>query len=116
MSAFTYNFTVEQNASRNVQFIWKTSEALPVDLSGYTAKMQMRHTKSAEEVQATLTTENGGIILGGTAGTIILVFSDELTRTLTRDGYYDVLLYSGDDALRFVEGKITLSKGVTRNG
>lgn len=115
MSAITHNFTIEQGASLTVTFVWKAGNAVPVDLSGYTARMQMRHTKASDEIQAELTTENGGIVLGGATGVISLIFSDEITASITRNGVYDVVLYEGANAHRFAEGAITLSKGVTRN-
>lgn len=117
MSAATYNFELEQGVTRTIPFVWKDSTGSPIDLLGYTARMQIRMNKSSSQVMLELTTENGGIVLGGLAGSVTLEFTEESTSKLTRGGVYDLELVNSDGTtvIRLVEGTITLSKGVTRN-
>jgi len=52
------------------------SNGTPVDLSGYTARMQVRaHALDSTKI-LDLNTSNGGIVLGGTAGTITLILTN----------------------------------------
>lgn len=57
------------------------------NFTGFTARMRLRD-ENGVTIQ-TLTTENGGIILGGTAGTITIYISDEATLVLP----WEVALY-----------------------
>jgi hypothetical protein len=55
-----------------------------VSLVGYTARMQVRSTLESAEALIELTTANGRIALGGSAGTITLTISATDTRSLDR--------------------------------
>jgi hypothetical protein len=89
----------------------------PVDLTGYTARMQIRASVGAQTVLLELTTENGGITLGGAAGMV--------TRTITEaqaaavgftSGVYDLELVDADGAVtRLAEGLVSVSPEVTRD-
>ncbi len=115
MAAATYDMKIEQGVSRKVIFRWKDGDGVPVDLSDYTARMQFRPSRTSDTVFLELTTENGGIDLGGVDGTITLIFTDEQTGALSKGGVYDVKLYIDGEARRFVEGAIEVSTGVTRD-
>lgn len=114
MVAVVYDFEVEQGIDREQIFIYKDSENVPIDLTGYKARMQLRPNVLSSTVLLELTTENGGILLGSD-GKVTLVFTEENTNPLIRGGVYDIELDSGDRVTRFMKGKIVLSKGITRN-
>jgi hypothetical protein len=88
----------------------------PVDLTGFTARMDIRKTLGSATVIHTLTTENGGITLGGAAGTIELLIPALTTETFDfGNAVYDLELISAVGVVtRLVGGAITLSKEVTR--
>jgi hypothetical protein len=88
----------------------------PVDLTGFTARMQIRDTVDATAILATLTTENGGITLGGTAGTIALLLTAAQTTLLTfTSAVYDLeIISAGGVVTRLLSGAVVLSKEVTR--
>lgn len=115
MPAAIYDFEIEQGTTLNKQMVWKGSTGAPVDLSGYTARMQMRPSVSSDTVLLNLTTENGGITLGGALGTITLHFTAAQTSALTKGGVYDIEVVTGGDVTRLIQGAISLSKEVTRN-
>lgn len=115
MPAAIYDFEIEQGTTLNKQMVWKDSTGAPVDLSGYTARMQMRPSVSSDTVLLNLTTENGGITLGGALGTITLHFTDAQTSALTKGGVYDIEVVTGGNVTRLIQGAISLSKEVTRN-
>jgi len=87
-------------------------------LTGYTARAQIRKKKSTADYQIDLTTENGGITLGGALGTIDLHITAEQAEDLTSSGLWDlelVITIDGEETVeRLVEGTVTLSKEVTR--
>jgi hypothetical protein len=71
------------------------ADGVAVNLTGYTARMQVRDLES-DELVATLTTENGRIILGGSAGTIRMLITAADTADLTTGRHkYDMELVSG---------------------
>jgi hypothetical protein len=88
----------------------------PVDLTGYTARMQVRASAAATAVLLDLTTENGGITLGGTDGTITCTSSATQTAALTfGTGVYDLELVDGSGVVtRLAEGSVCVSREVTR--
>lgn len=112
---FTEEFRIEQGVDSSRLFVWEISNA-PVSLVGYTAKMQIRQSVNAASVLLELSTVNGGIVLGGLAGTITLVFREEDTVGVTwTSGVYDLELTSaGGNKIRFLEGSVELSREVTR--
>ena len=125
MPAFVYDFTIEQGTTLTKEFIYKDSFGIPIDLTGFTARMQLRPTVASESVLLDLTTENGGIVLGGATGEVKMVFTEADTVALSRGGVYDLELVDGPadydpeavnapTVIRFVQGTITVSKGVTR--
>ena len=115
MPAAIYDFEIEQGTTLNKQMVWKDSTGAPVDLSGYTARMQMRPSVSSDTVLLNLTTENGGITLGGALGTITLHFTEANTSPMPKGGVYDLELIIDGKPFRFIQGNISLSKQVTRN-
>lgn len=115
MAAANHDFEIEQGTTLDKPFIWKDSTGTPVDLSGYTARMQLRPSKSSDTVLVDLTTENGGITLGGPTGEITLHFNEAITMPLLKGGVYDVEVIIDGKVRRLIEGAITISRGVTRN-
>lgn len=116
MAAGTYDFEIEQGTTFNKEFIWKDVNGDPVNLSGYTARMQVRGTVSSADVLLSMTTENSRITLGGAAGTIDLDLTAADTAGITwRRGVYDLELVSSNGTVtRLLQGVITISREVTR--
>lgn len=88
---------------------------MPVDLSGYTARMQIREKLDSTEVIHTLTSENGGIILDNTLKTISLYISETNTALFNfQQAVYGLELVNSTDTLVFATGSLVLQKEVTR--
>lgn len=111
-----YDITIYQGATFSRMLTWKDANNVAINLSGYTARLQMRTSQDAAAPFITLTTENGGITLGGAAGTITLTISAATTAAITESsGVYDLeLVTSGGVVTRLIEGDVLLSKEVTR--
>jgi hypothetical protein len=121
MSAGVYDFEVEQGATFTRVFTWTTgttgcsATTAPVDLTGYTARMQIRPNVSSTTVIFEANTSNGNIVLGGSAGTITLTIpaADTATFNFSR-AVYDLELTTGVTVTRLLQGTVTLSREVTR--
>lgn len=116
MAAAYYDILIEQGATFVKNIIWKDSNGDPVDITGYTARMQIRRKKSSTTVEHSATTENDGITLGLTAGTIdILIPATDTAEFEFTKGVYDLELVDPQGKVyRIIEGGVEVSKEVTR--
>lgn len=111
----SYNLTIYQGATLGRVFAWKDESGVAVNLAGYTARMKARANIDSTEAFIDLTTENGGIVLGGGAGTVTLSMSAAATAALaTLSGVYDLELIAGSTVIRLLQGSLTVSREVTR--
>lgn len=115
MAATTYDLLIEQGATFSQLITYKES-GVAVNLTGYTARLQVRSTLESASTVVELTTANGRIALGGAAGTITLTISATDTAALTAGrGVYDLELVSGSGIVtRLLQGVATISRNVTR--
>lgn len=116
MTAGTYTITIEQGGTFSLPLTWKDALGNLVDLTGYTARLHIREEIESSTAFITLTTENGGIAPGGTAGTVTLKLSAAATAALTQSkGVYDLELIGGSGVVtRLLEGLVVIRKEVTR--
>jgi len=114
--AGVYNLTIEQGATLDLALTWKDAAGTPINLTGYTARLQVRPSIDSATTLLTMTTENGRISLGGAAGTIRLLLDAATTASLTwTSGVYDLELQSaGGTVTRLLAGTVTVSPEVTR--
>ena len=112
MAAGTYNFTLEQGSTFSRQItVQENSTAL--NLTGYTARMQMRSTHDSSTIALTYTStiaspaSNGKINLSATA---------TQTAAIEEGMYvYDLEIESsGGEVTRLMEGQVTVTPEVTR--
>lgn len=120
MAAGTYDFVddaaIERGATLDRPLVWKDGAGLPMVLTGYTARMQVRQSVSAPAILLELTTENGGIVITAATGTITLTQTPAQTAAYTwRRGVYDLELVSPLGAVtRLLQGDIESIPEVTR--
>lgn len=87
----------------------------PVDLAGFTARMQIRQKLEDTTVIKELTTENGGIVINNTTKTIALNISATDTAAFSfQTAVYSLELVNGAVVTSFAGGTLTLVKEVTR--
>lgn len=118
MAAAKLKLLVEQGATFRKTLTWKAgAPAVPVDLTGCTARLQFRSEIAAATPLVTLTTENGGIVLGGVLGTIELIITAAVTAAFTwTAAVYDLeIVFTSGDVRRLVYGTVTVSPEVTRD-
>jgi hypothetical protein len=114
-----YNITCQQGATFQRQLTWTDPARDAYNLTGYTARMQVRSNVTSNTIIATLSTtagNTGTITLGGTAGTVDLLISATNTAALTAGQYvYDLELVSGGGVVtRLLEGNFKVTAEVTR--
>ena len=115
MPAGQYDITCDQGATFSRVITWKNSNGTPIDLTNYTARMQVRSNYPSNTVILSLTTENSGIALGGVLGTITLAATATATAAIAANEYvYDLELITGSNVTRVVEGSFTVTPEVTR--
>lgn len=133
--AVRYDISADQGATLHLTFRWRQPRTpdeeandqpgRPVDLDGFTGRMQLRTDHAADDVALDLTTENGRIILGATdpdetpdlgSGLVTLWVDADTTSALEAQTYvYDLEMVSGADFVtRFLEGKFKVRPEVTR--
>jgi hypothetical protein len=127
MAAGRYSFVIEQGATTNIQINWTDESGSAIDLSGYQARMQIRPSVQSDEVFLSLSSSlqgscNTGINLSGSNGTTPLssgslaIYISAYSSSLLdfNEAYYDLELEKGCEVTRLLEGKVKLSKNVTR--
>ena len=110
-----YGITADQGATWQHTFTWLIDN-VPVDLTDYAARMQLRPTVPATEVEISLTTAAGTITLGGDTGVIALNVPATTTAALTPGVYmYDLEVVTlAGVVTRLLQGTFTISAEVTR--
>lgn len=112
--------TVTVNSVNSIGFSAYTSGGVleynqPIDLSGVTARMQIRPKIDSTEIIDTLTTENGGIVLDNTLKTITLEIDESDTALYSfKSAVYDLEVIKNNDVIPFLTGTVLLTKEVTR--
>lgn len=116
MSAAKLNLLIEQGANFSQRLIWTDSDQNPIDLTGYTARMQIREKVESDTVLLELTTENGRIILNQEPGTIDLEINSLDSESLPAGkAVYDLELISSTNFVtRLLKGGIDIDPEVTR--
>lgn len=113
---FTDPLTICQGATFDPQWTFTSAGGAPINLTGCTARMQVRAKITDPVVLVNLTTENGGITLGGATGTIDLYISDENTALFSwRGGVWDFeLVWPSGRVTRLAQGTAEVWPEVTR--
>ena len=114
--AVSKNFEVDQGATFifDVQYTLE-DEVTPIDLTGATAKMQVRDTKGGSKLAFTLTSPSGGITIDGPDGLLNIKITPTQTNKLfyPKSSYDLVVVDSNGNRIRMLEGFMTLSRSVT---
>lgn len=115
------DLTIYQGASWTLPLRWEygpdENDTAPVDLTGASARSQMRQRHSSAACLFSLTSApDGGIVLGDDAGTIELTLTASQTAALpVGSAVWDLEIVFPDAVVcRLVEGVVTVDPEVTR--
>lgn len=117
MAAFKVPLKIDQGSTFDKLVTWKAgTNPAPVNLTGCTARAQIRADVDSATVLLSMTTENGRIQLGGAAGTIRILLSATETAALNFDSaVYDLEIVWPDGRVeRKMRGSVVVSREVTR--
>lgn len=112
--------TIIINALNTVDYSAYTSSGIveynePIDISSYTARMQIREKIDSTDYIYELTTENNSIILDSASGTITIIIDSDITTDFTfNSAVYSMELVNNYEVIPFINGTLTLVKEVTR--
>lgn len=104
-----HNFKMWKGATFRYTFTYLSGgeTSSPKDLSGYSASMVLKDPRTNNTL-LTLTSSNGGIILGGAAGTIEIRITAELTSAITwQQATYQLTITQGPDTDVLLYGTIS---------
>lgn len=109
------NWEVDQNTTFRFVIEYLDSNGDPIDLTGASAKMQVRDTKGGSKLAFTLTSPSGGITIDAPNGKLTLTMTPTQTNKLFYPkSSYDVMLVDASGVkTKLVEGFLTLSRSVT---
>jgi hypothetical protein len=108
------NFLCPQGSTFNKTITYKI-ENVPVNLTGYSSRLQVRETHYDTATIVSLINGNG-ITLGGSAGTINMLISASATAAFAPGNWvYDLEVQSANGTVdRLIEGSFIVSPEVTR--
>lgn len=112
-----YDIIVDQGATLLRSIALKNSAKRPVTVSGYIARMQIREKISSAVAVLLLTTENGGVEINGTAGSLLIIASPTQTSNLAVGKYvYDLEIeeISTGIVTKIIQGNLVVRPEVTR--
>lgn len=108
-----YSITAYQGSTFSRSFTYAIDGA-PVDLTGYTARMQVRENYESVSTIFNLTTENGGISIDGPNGVITVTIAASSTTNAEPGKFrYDLEIIDGGIVNRLLEGRFTIKPEVT---
>jgi hypothetical protein len=126
MPAGRYSFILEEGATFNLQLNWTDALGTPIDLTGYHARMQIRPSLESNDIILSLSSsfdsDGNGISLNGTSGdepfesgSIAIQIAAQSSEGLDFvNAYYDLELINEEFVIRLLEGRVQLSKNITR--
>jgi hypothetical protein len=108
-----YNLVCDQATTFNFQFQIK-NDSTPWDLTGYTGTMTVRPFVGASTTTVVASTANGAMVLTALTGRINVTLSAATTGAISAGRYsYDLVLDSGAEVTRILEGKFIVTGAVT---
>ncbi len=111
-----YELNINQGSNLSLEIALKNSNGTPLNLTGYTARMQLRASYTAPDFIVELTTENGRLVINALLGTITMLLSASTTAAIVAKNYvYDLETVSATGFVtRVLQGEAIVSPEVTR--
>lgn len=109
-----YNMVCPQGTTFKKTLTYSIDE-IPVNLFGYSARLQVRESYSSPRSVVNIAT-GSGITLGGSQGTIDLLIPSTVTKSLAPKEYvYDLEITNpSSEDFRLIEGKFIVTPEVTK--
>lgn len=116
--ASNYNTTIDQGADWYINFTYYTdsTQTTPVNLTGYTAALQLRSEPSDTTAVLSLSSPSSGIVITGATGLISVHATAAQTGAISEGYYYYDLEITSSTSIvtRLIQGQVLVSPQVTR--
>jgi hypothetical protein len=118
--AGTYSLYLDAGADFSLRFTVKNADGTIVNLTGYSARMQIRRLHTSATVDLSLTSQSGGLFVDGSKGNVNLTITNAQTAALCVNNAESVYIYDleiqseAGEVTRVVEGKVIVKPQVTR--
>ena len=112
MTAAAYNLKIDQGSDFALDLVVKEDNVVK-NLTGYSARAQMRNTKGAATAAASFTCS----IIDAPAGSLKMQLTNSTSSAISAGKYYyDLEIYTASDVIvnRLMEGTVILTPEVTR--
>jgi len=111
-----YNVLIDQGSTYTLALTYKDSSGAAINLTGYTAAMQIRDTVNSATTQLSLSSPSSGIVITAATGLITITITATQTRGLVANTYvYDLEITSGSGVVtRLIQGSVIVNAEVTR--
>jgi hypothetical protein len=109
------NFEIDQNTTFTFVIEYKDPTGTPINLTGASAKLQVRDTKGGSKLAFTLTSPASGITIDPLLGKLTVRMTPTQTNKLfyPKSSYDLMITDSNTVKTKLIEGFITLSRSVT---
>jgi hypothetical protein len=108
-----YNLVCDQATTFSFQF-QILNNTIPWNLNGYTGTMTVRPFVGASTTTVVASTANGRMVLSQSDGRVTVTIDATTTGDITAGRYaYDLVLDSGSEITRILEGKFIVTGAVT---
>ena len=113
MSAGKLDILIEQGATFSHILLWRDVTDTPIDITNYTARMQIRAKVTSATVLLDVTP---GLVIDGALGKVTITIADTVTDAITwLRGKYDLEIESAAGVVtRLIEGDVKVSFNTTR--
>lgn len=109
-----WNIELHQGADFAMSFYYKDDNDTAVDLTGYTAQMQVRE-ESGGDLLLDLTTGSGITITAASGKIDIVLMADQTTALEVQNAKYDLLIKSSEDTVTYLlKGDFIVEPRITR--
>lgn len=108
---------IHQGGTYRYDWVYVDDADQPIDITGYTARLQMRASEAATPVLYSATTDNGQLVIDGEAGLVMLAIPDPTNAAwVWRYGVYDLELLDPDDfVVKLSWGRVRVKPEITRD-
>jgi hypothetical protein len=112
--AVNFNIGIDAGSTFQVIFAWKDAASEAIDMTGYSARMQLRMDLGQANPDLSLAT-GSGITITAADGEILVEIEPATTETMTGSYFYDLEVESPTGVVtRLCQGTVTVSSEVTR--
>jgi hypothetical protein len=115
--AVAYDTSINQGADWYINFVYEdTDTGTPINITGYTAALQLRSLPSDTTTALSLSSPSSGIVITGASGLVAVHATAAQTGAIIAGYYYyDVEITSPAGVVtRLIQGQILVSPQVTR--